>query len=144
MSRPPRLDTIYERNRAITYFVTWCVADKKPVLNNEYYYQALRQAIAEANRWQVECGVIMPDHVHLLVSTVRRDEAVSLLVHFLKRRSRSGGEVTWQWQQGCFDHLLRSRESAEQKWKYIRENPVRAQLVKEWSDWPYQIGFKSI
>jgi hypothetical protein len=38
--------------------------------------------------------------------------------------------------------LLRSDESAEQKWQYMRENPVRAGLVQEWSDWPYRIGLE--
>jgi putative transposase len=38
--------------------------------------------------------------------------------------------------------LLRSDESAKQKWQYIRENPVRAGLVKESDDWPYRIGFE--
>jgi REP element-mobilizing transposase RayT len=142
MSRPPRLDVIFERNREITYLVTWCVAGRKPVLNNLLFFKALRLAIKQANRWHVECGVVMPDHVHLLASPFHRDEAVSTLVHFLKRQSRAGGHGDWKWQPGCFDHLLRSRESAQQKWTYIRENPVRAGLVNQWRDWPYRIGFK--
>jgi putative transposase len=48
----------------------------------------------------------------------------------------------WQWQPGSFDRLLRSDESAEEKWQYIRENPVRAGLVEKWQDWPYRIGFE--
>ena len=42
------------------------------------------------------------------------------------------------WQPGFFDHLLRSDESYAQKWEYVRENPVRAGLVKVAEDWPYQ------
>ncbi len=30
------------------------------------------------------------------------------------------------WQEGFFDHLLRSREGYAQKWEYVRMNPVRA------------------
>jgi hypothetical protein len=51
-------------------------------------------------------------------------------------------KATWPWQPGSFDRLLRSDESAEQKWQYIRQNPVRAGLVQEWSEWPYRIGFE--
>ena len=43
---------------------------------------------------------------------------------------------------GLIQSLLRSDESAEQKWQHMRENPVRAGLVHEWSDWPYRIGFE--
>jgi hypothetical protein len=35
-----------------------------------------------------------------------------------------------------------SIESAEEKWEYIREDPVREGLVSHWSDWPYRIGFE--
>ena len=41
------------------------------------------------------------------------------------------------WQRGFFDHLLRSDESYAQKWNYVRENPVRAGLVRNADDWPY-------
>jgi len=36
-----------------------------------------------------------------------------------------------------FDYLLRSEESYKEKWHYLRENPVRAGLVKDWSGWLY-------
>ncbi len=42
------------------------------------------------------------------------------------------------WQKGLFDHILRSAESCEEKWHYVRENPVRANLVSNWEDWPYR------
>ena len=42
------------------------------------------------------------------------------------------------WEEGFFDHILRSDESYLQKWNYVRENPVRAGLVKSEVDWPYQ------
>src|SRR4029077_12085115 len=29
-----------------------------------------------------------------------------------------------------FDHLLRSEESYDQKWNYVRDNPVRADLAQ--------------
>jgi REP element-mobilizing transposase RayT len=45
------------------------------------------------------------------------------------------------WQPGFFDHVLRNDESYTQKWKYVRENPVRAGLVSRADDWPYQGEF---
>jgi putative transposase len=44
----------------------------------------------------------------------------------------------WRAQPGFFDHILRSEESYGQKWEYVRDNPVRARLVREWEDWPHQ------
>ena len=46
------------------------------------------------------------------------------------------------WQDGFFDHRLRSLESAVEKANYIRLNPVRAGLVEHASDWPYVRDWK--
>jgi len=42
------------------------------------------------------------------------------------------------WQEGFFDHVLRSSESYSQKWDYVRQNPVRAKLIEKSEDWPWQ------
>jgi len=42
------------------------------------------------------------------------------------------------WQKEFFDHLIRSNESYHLKWEYAKENPVRAGLVKESDEWPWQ------
>ncbi len=52
----------------------------------------------------------------------------------ISQRSQSGPI----WQKEFFDHILRSNESLSEKWEYIRDNPVRAELVKNVEDWPYQ------
>jgi putative transposase len=41
------------------------------------------------------------------------------------------------WQPEFFDHVLRSQESQDAKWRYIAENPVRAGLVMQAEEWPY-------
>ena len=86
-------------------------------------------------------AILMPDHVHLLIAPVEREARVENASGAIKRFMRQDLKATWQWQPGSFDRLLRSNESAEQKWQYIRENPVRAGLVKESGDWSYRIGF---
>ena len=47
-------------------------------------------------------------------------------------------EPPFAWQKEFFDHLLRSDESHAQKWDYVRDNPVRARLVSDPDEWPYQ------
>jgi putative transposase len=47
-------------------------------------------------------------------------------------------DPSFRWQPGFFDHVLRNEESYAQKWNYVRENPVRADLVSSAEDWPYQ------
>ena len=47
---------------------------------------------------------------------------------------RFEGIAAPHWQKDFFDHVLRSEESDEEKWHYVRENPVRAGLVKRWQE----------
>jgi putative transposase len=83
--------------------------------------------------------VIMPDHLHFFVRG-GHDFVLSEWVKGLKRGvSKAFASTTGRptWQPGFFDHLLRNDESYAQKWIYVRENPVRAGLVKAAEDWPY-------
>jgi hypothetical protein len=52
-------------------------------------------------------------------------------------RVRERGVAPPHRQKGFFDHVLRSQESAGEKWKYLRENPVRVGLVEYSSEWRY-------
>ncbi len=89
----------------------------------------------------------MPDHAHLFVCG--DDEFVlSRWISSLKqslarenRWSRSDGQI---WQEGFFDHILRNDESMNVKWEYVFQNPVRAGLVNDPDDWPYQGEIVSI
>jgi REP element-mobilizing transposase RayT len=90
----------------------------------------------------VIAAILMPDHIHLLIAPLDREAAVGNAAAALKRFIRHELKANWQWQPGSFDRLLRSDESAEEKWQYIRENPVRTGLVHESGAWPYRGGFE--
>lgn len=42
------------------------------------------------------------------------------------------------WQRQCWDTQLRTGESYDAKWDYVRNNPVRKGLVASPDDWPFQ------
>jgi REP-associated tyrosine transposase len=95
--------------------------------------------VSPVDRFNIALGryVIMPDHVHLFV---RGDGSFSLSpwIGGLKRAMSVALKSQRLWQPGFFDHILRSDESYAEKWNYVRDNPVRAGLVKGADDWPYQ------
>ncbi len=137
---------IFQSYGAPLFFVTICTLYRRKIPYLEEAHKALllygTRAIKEFN---VALGryVIMPDHLHLFV---RGDQSfvLGVWVKGLKRAilkaslSQSQG---FSWQPGFFDHLLRNDESYAQKWEYVRENPVRAGLVKFAQEWPYQGEF---
>ncbi len=96
-----------------------------------------RRGMAEFN---IALGLylLMPDHCHLFV----RGNANFSLGQWVKGLKRAlqmpASGVTQHWQTGFMDHLLRNDESYRQKWLYVKENPVRAGLVKDSAGWPFQ------
>jgi len=80
----------------------------------------------------------MPDHIHFFIRG-SPDFSLSPWVGGLKRAlSVALGVNHGLWQPGFFDHALRNDESYGQKWEYVRQNPVRAGLVRFADDWAYQ------
>ena len=56
----------------------------------------------------------------------------------LRRGATTSSALLEIWERGFFDHVIRNEESYARKWEYVRQNPVRAGLVKFTEDWPYQ------
>ena len=76
----------------------------------------------------------MPDHWHALVAFCGTNE-MTKVVRDWKRLVAKRADVLWQ--DGFFDHRLRTRSSAIEKWQYIRWNPVKAGMVGTPEEWLY-------
>jgi REP element-mobilizing transposase RayT len=141
VGHPPRIPVWLRWEQRVIYFVTICVEDRQSVLANDKALNAFKAAIGKLQHWRVLAATVMPDHLHAFVApTQDRDAKLGNFSAALKRWIRKQLNASWNFQPGCFDCLLRSDESLHDKWLYVRENPVRAHLVKHWKDWPYQIG----
>lgn len=155
MSRPPRLPNWLPWEQSTIYFVTFCVAHRKPVLSNAGTWKICLDVFNKLDRWTILAAIAMPDHLHLLASPVAdRNASVAAFAKWFKRwfneaywdcrpSVSDGSAGMWEWQEGCFDRLLRSDEWLSKKWKYLRQNPVRAGLVQDPDDWPFQFQFNA-
>jgi len=76
--------------------------------------------------------VLMPDHLHAVV--IVADERLKLSTWMKSLKNTLSNTLR---EKDVLSHILRSGDSYSEKWKYVRENPVRAGLVKAWSDWPF-------
>jgi putative transposase len=91
----------------------------------------------EMLHWHATIFVLMPDHLHALVSFLS-DESMSGVIGDWKRFHARTNQIVWQ--DGYFDHRLRDDERGEQlhiKTEYIRRNPVAAGLCEGEADWPW-------
>ena len=94
----------------------------------------------------LEAVVIMPNHVHMVLWTLRDSEEWPYSIPEIMKRikGRSAMEINRMltrtgpvWNRESFDHVVRHNESLEEKIEYVVQNPVRAGLVGDVSNYPW-------
>ena len=120
------------------FFITInCVPRHHNHLAHPQAWSALLESIEfreERGDWIWNILLAMPDHLHGIVIFPGGCRMRKLFSDW-KRWLATNHRIAWQ--DGFFDHRLRSWESADEKGNYIRQNPVRAGLVDSPEAWPY-------
>ncbi|RYD20585.1 MAG: hypothetical protein EOP88_14500 [Verrucomicrobiaceae bacterium] len=86
----------------------------------------------DRNRYLVHSWVIMPNHVHLLVS-LEKSSDLSVVIGSWKRFTatkinRTAGSQGPVWQRNYFDRIIRDWDHFMNVARYIRRNPVKGKL----------------
>lgn len=92
------------------------------------------ERLHDDRKWWCDLCLLMPDHLHMLVSFPRE---VSMSTQIAAYKSYQARKLPIQWQDSFFDHRIRSAQEFEEKAAYIRQNPVRAKLIDQSANWPY-------
>ena len=90
-----------------------------------------------ATAWLVSDYLLMPDHLHLFCAPCDVTFSIERWTDFWQDNFAKAQEKSEKFQTGGSHQRLRDGESYSQKWQYVRENPVRAGLVKRPEEWPY-------
>jgi REP element-mobilizing transposase RayT len=96
--------------------------------------------IFHATRYELRAWVIMSNHVHVLfkMETVPMAEIVE---SWKKHTSNKANRVLKRrgafWAPGYFDTYVRNIKHEQTIVRYIENNPVKAKLVPEPKDWPW-------
>ncbi len=149
MARPDRnasSDAVLSSTR--TFFATTKTHAGRRLLqsdrNASLLIDVLRCYVA-ARRFQLLDFVVMPDHVHLLITVDGQttiEKAMQLIKgrfsYRLKKEIGYSGEV---WQTGFSELRADSKESIEGYREYIAQNPVKAGLAKSPGEYPHCYGY---
>ena len=121
------------------YFITVnCTVHGKNHLANDVVGNAIIETVKHRNTqgvWYTHLAMVMPDHVHFVLSFPITEKKVQTIVSKWKEWTAKTLKVHWQ--RDFFEHRLRKEESFRQKVDYVLANPVRAGLVQRTEDWPY-------
>jgi REP element-mobilizing transposase RayT len=121
------------------YFITiTCQRRGRTQLTNPEVACSLLDTVKLRNErfiWFAHIFLLMPDHLHALLSFPPSGKSVQQTVTLWKRWTARQMGIAWQ--RDFFEHRLRSDENWREKADYILANPVRKGLIAEASKWPY-------
>jgi putative transposase len=124
---------------AQSHFVTFTCHHRRPNFNSPAVYDLLVEVLESTRRrfaLRVYGYVVMPEHVHLLVSEPEHGLLADAVHHLkLSFAKRLGAGVFWQ--KRYYDRNLRNEREFQEKLRYIHRNPVKRGLVKEPGDWKW-------
>ena len=122
-----------------TYFITICCERRgKNQLAIAGVANSLFETVAYRNEqgiWFARLVLLMPDHIHFVVSFPDNGRRMQTTVS--KWKEWTAKKLAIGWQRDFFEHRLRRGENVRQKADYILFNPVRAGLVSKPEDWPF-------
>jgi putative transposase len=128
-----------------TYFVTSATFNRRRLFqiaaNAELLLETL-QHYRHAGHYKLHAFVVMPDHIHLLLSPqgLALERVMALIKGGFSHRLSSKLPV---WQRGYTDHRVRDRGEFQMRREYIHENPVRARMVELPTSYPYSSAYRS-
>ena len=142
----------YQQTRQL-HFVTFTCYHREPFLADPRTRDQFLQTLETVRRWYgfwVTGYVVMPEHVHLLVSEPERRNlalALQMLKQMVSRRRAPDSEPALRfaigratrpehfWQARYYDFNVWSDEKRVEKLRYIHRNPVKRGLVERPEDW---------
>jgi putative transposase len=127
-------------------------------LNNVQWLgvEAVAEVLAEAlhyrdvKYYQLHAFCIMPNHVHILLTSIIHQEGFFRVLQSLKRHTaRKSNELLDMtgnafWGEESYDHVVRDDEEFVRIIDYIVQNPVKAGLVSKWEEWRFTYLSKDI
>jgi putative transposase len=143
----------YRRNFVAggTYFFTVTLLDRRSAVLVDHV-DALRAAVRmtrAAHPFAIDAVVVLPDHLHIVMTLLAGDAAYPIRLSLIKRRfttalaqagagpaRRPNGEHAL-WQRRFWEHTIRDETDYARHVDYIHFNPVKHRLVARVRDWPY-------
>ena len=119
------------------HFLTFSTHHRKPTLPPHYLlFERLLEDTRRTHRFEVHGYVLMPEHVHLLVSEPE-EIPLSGALHALKLSTSKHIHAGPFWQSRYYDFNVFTAKKRLEKLHYMHHNPVKRGLVARAEDWPH-------
>ena len=150
----------YDYGSCGAYFVTICTQSRKSILSaivgegsplpqlspyGKIADEWIKKLPDKYPKMSVDCYVIMPNHIHLLISVNQDDgrgnpsptlnEVMGWLKYQMTKEinAAAGKSCEKIFQRSFFDHIIRNQADYLETYRYILENPLKWQLDELYS-----------
>jgi len=129
------------QNTGQSHFVTFSCYHRRPMFTtvaSRRLFESALERVRRKFRLRVFGYVVMPEHVHLLVSEPHREtlaDALKSLKQSISRRLIGNAEHFWQ--KRYYDFNIRNHPQFVEKLRYIHRNPVKRGLCERPEDWEW-------
>ena len=124
-----------------SHFVTFCCYHRRPSFtlsaSKKTFELALERVRLDFDLCVYGC-VVMPEHVHLLLSEPARQTLADVLKSLKQGVARRLiGDAEHFWQKRYYDFNVRNESQFVEKLRYIHRNPVKRGLCERPEDWEW-------
>jgi len=130
----------YQQTREL-HFITFSCYHRAPLLNNAAARNTFVMALERVRVWYgfyLVGYVVMPEHVHLLMSEPERGTlalSLQMLKQIVSRKPTVEAKGEPFWQPRYYDFNVWSEHKQVEKLRYLHRNPVKRGLVEKPEDW---------
>lgn len=141
-SNLPRLGREWYQGHAIVFWTHTIQQRTTGWLDGRFHSIFREVLIHAASRYSLACPiyVLMPDHWHIVWMGLSQASDQALAVRFVRKHLADGLRPAML-QDRPHDHVARENERHRDAFTgichYVRQNPVRANLVAAWEDWTW-------
>lgn len=123
------------------HFLTFSCYQRKPYLDSDHariIFEEELERLRQRHKFFVFAYVLMPEHVHLVVSEPKA-YLLSTTLNVLKADTakKLKGERKHFWQARYYDFNVFTQRKMVEKIRYIHRNPVARGMVEKPEDWPW-------
>lgn len=127
-----------------TFFITAPTHERRTIFRKDATAQLFLDTLQHYRReghYKLHAFVVMPDHVHLLLTPqqITVERAMQLIKGGFSHRLGFKYPV---WQRSFADRRVRDREDFLQHRDYIHHNPVRARLCQRSEDYRWSSAYR--
>ena len=134
---PPRLKRVYGYNHL--HFVTFSCYERRPYLAEGRMRNVFLESLEKMRvsyGVDIDSYVVMPEHVHLLLSEPK-EKKLSVALQALKISVSRKSQRRPFWTPRYHDFNVFTEEKVVEKRQYIHQNPVERALVMDAGSWEW-------